>query len=528
MKPFFIFSFLILIVLSVYTQEVTIVPQPSSVEVSKNDFFQAQKIKYASGGQHEALIRNFYAQLKELGILLPNSEKADEKSANLVLKIKKQNQAESKESYQLRVTPKQIHITASDESGLFYGLQTVAHLVAANVVTNGIKIPCLTIRDNPYFGWRGLMLDESRHFFGKEKVKQLIDWMAFYKLNRFHWHLTDEPGWRIEIKKYPLLTSVGGKGNFHDKTAEARFYTQEDIREIVRYAADRFIEIIPEIDMPGHAAAANRSYPEYSGGGSERYPDFTFNPGKDATYGFLTNILREVAALFPSKYIHLGGDEVHFGNQQWNTNADVKALMQKHQLKDLQAVEFYFINRMTDSVASLGKTMIGWDEIVTARIPNSKSKVMWWRHDKPEQLQLALQGGYRTILCPRIPLYFDFVQHDSHRSGRYWQKDFASLKKVLDFKNIYSEPLKKYPDLIEGIQANIWTETIHSPERLDFMTYPRIAALGEAAWSKIYSPDYPEFLKRLMPSLKLYRDKGISYFDPENPERTPEIQGVKK
>jgi hexosaminidase len=318
---------------------------------------------------------------------------------------------------------------------------------------------------------------------------------------------------------------VGGIGNHSDPKAPAQYYTQDDIREIVRYAADRYIEVIPEIDMPGHARAANRAYPEFSGGGSARYPDFTFNPGNEKTYGYLSDILREVAQLFPSPYIHLGGDEVHFGNEQWKTDQQVQLLMEKNQLKTLQEVEFYFIKRMTDSLSVLNKTMIGWDEIVTAGIPPEKSMVMWWRHDKPEQLTKALKQGYPTVLCPRIPLYFDFVQDSTHTSGRRWRGDFAPLDKILGFNRMYDDYLQSNPAMIAGIQANLWTETIHSRERLDFMTWPRIAALAEIAWSPNEAPDYAEFLKRLQPSLSLYKKVGISFFNPVNPEATPEVKG---
>ncbi len=244
------------------------------------------------------------------------------------------------------------------------------------------------------------MLDESRHFFGEEKVKQLLDIMAFHKLNIFHWHLTDVPGWRIEIRKYPKLTAIGGTGNHNDPQAPAKYYTQEQIREIVKYAGERYIQIVPEIDMPGHAGASNRAYPEFSGGGSKAYPEFTFNPGKEETYSYLTDILKEVTELFPSPYIHLGGDEVNFGNQQWNTNKQVKALMKKNNLPDLKAVEQYFIRRMADTIKSLNKTAIGWDEIIDSKINPEDVIVMWWRHDKPGQLKSALENNYKVVLCP--------------------------------------------------------------------------------------------------------------------------------
>lgn len=230
-----------------------------------------------------------------------------------------------KGSYSLKTSTKEIVISAADDEGVFNGISSLIQLVASKKVVNGsVNLPAWQIDDKPLYQWRGLMLDESRHFFGKEKVKLLLDWMAFYKLNKFHWHLTDEPGWRLEIKKYPLLTLVGGIGNHTNPNASSNYYTQEDVKEIVRYAAERKIDVIPEIDMPGHARAANRAYPEFSGGGSEKYPHFTFDPGNEGTYKYLTDIIREVDVLFPSKMIHLGGDEVSFGNQQWSKNAGIQ------------------------------------------------------------------------------------------------------------------------------------------------------------------------------------------------------------
>lgn len=509
-----------------FAQKNLVIPAPVSYQFSEGKFLNVDQIRFFCSAEQEVLIQNFREQLTKFDAKPVQILKSGKKSANLVLVIDTRK-VKGDEAYRLSISDREIQITASTNAGLFYGLQSLLQMVLTGPTANGFRIQQGTILDSPRYPWRGLMLDESRHFFGKAKVKQLLDWMAFYKLNKFHWHLTDSHGWRLEIQKYPKLTSIGGIGNFHDSEAPAAFYTQADIKEIVKYATERFIEVIPEVDMPGHASAANRAYPEFSGGGSEKYPEFTFNPGKEATYDYLTAILREVTQLFPSQYIHLGGDEVHFGNQQWNTNPDVQALMKKHQLKDLQAVEFYFINRMTDSIAALKKTMIGWDEIVTSGVPKDKSMVMWWRHDKPAQVKLALEKGYQTILCPRIPFYFDFVQHASHQSGRYWSKDYAPLERILEFDQLYSDVLKIHPELIKGIQANVWTETIHSGERLDFMVYPRIVALAEAAWA-IKSSDAEEFLKRLQPSFRLYKAKGISFFNPENPESTPEIKGIKK
>ncbi len=385
-----------------------------------------------------------------------------------------------------------------------------------------ISLPLLTIEDEPRFGWRGVMLDESRHFFGTEKIKQLLDVMSMHKLNVFHWHLTDDPGWRIEIKKYPNLALIGGQGNDINSDGPVEYYTQDEIREIVKYAADRYIEVIPEIDMPGHARAANRAYPEFSGGGSKSHPEFTFNPGKAETYAYLMDILREITTLFPSKYIHLGGDEVHFGNENWKTDTDVKRLMKQEKLKDLKAVETYFVHRMADSIKALDKIVIGWDEIVDHNLAPENSLVMWWRHDKTDKLKAAVNQNYEVVLCPRIPLYFDFDQDESHQYGRKWRDGYASLELVYDFPPDTLAQFTNNSKLIKGIQANIWTERIHDINRLDYMTYPRLSALSEAAWTNNKNKNFDDFNRRLKPMLSWLDKLNIDYYNPFQPELSPE------
>ena len=243
------------------------------------------------------------------------------------------------------------------------------------------------------------MLDESRHFFGKEKVKSLLDWMAFYKLNKFHWHLTDTPGWRVEIKKYPLLTYIGGIGNHSDPNAAPTYYTQEDIREVVKYAAERKITVIPEVDMPGHARAANRAYPEFSGGGSERYPHFTFS-GARGHLRLPDRYFEGGRYAVPSQMIHLGGDEVHFGNQQWNDIKEVQQLMAENQYSDLTEVEKHFMVRMADSLYAMGNKFLAWDEMADIRCPWTRPSSSGG-DDQPDYLTKALNRNYPVVLCPR-------------------------------------------------------------------------------------------------------------------------------
>lgn len=431
--------------------------------------------------------------------------------------------------YHLKIDPRSVHITAASPEGLFYGVNSLLQLArAASLKDGSVVLESWEITDAPKYEWRGLMFDESRHFFGKEKVKYLLDWMAFYKLNKFHWHLTDEPGWRLEIKKYPKLTLVGGVGNYTDANAPARYYTQEDIKEIISYAADRFITVVPEVDMPGHAAAANRAYPEFSGGGSEKYPDFTFNPGRKETYDYLTNILKETNTLFQSNMVHLGGDEVHFGNEKWNTDKYVQQLMKDQKLKDLKAVEDYFIQRMADTLARVNSKVLLWDEVASSNLSPANTQIFWWRHDKPEQLVLALSKKFPVVLTPRLPLYFDFVQDSTHRVGRRWEGGFNPVERVYNFT-----PSKLHTpeqsSLVKGIQAAIWTERISTSNKLDHMLFPRISALAEAAWTNDGSKDYRQFEPRLQIHLDLFRKDKIYFYNPFNSSENPEpfVAGAK-
>jgi hexosaminidase len=449
-------------------------------------------------------------------IIESRSSEASGNSIDLVL----QDRGLGDEGYELAVAKDGIQITAKTSRGIFYGLQSLRQLLPSQIESSEridglqLQVRLVQIKDRPRFAWRGLMLDESRHFFGKEYVKKLLDQMAMLKMNVFHWHLTDAPGWRLEILKYPKLTTVGSIGNKSDPDAPAAFYTQDDIREIVVYAAERHIQVLPEVDMPGHATAANRAYPEYTGGGSEKRPDFTFNPGREETYTFLTGILEETAALFPAPWIHYGGDEVHFANEQWIDLPDVKALMAEHDLRDLKEVEHYFNRRMADEIQRLGKKTVAWDEVVDAGVDPDDAIIIWWRHNVPEQLSKALDQGYEIVLSPRRPLYFDFVQDDSHQVGRRWD-GYNDLKQVYD-----------YPDFpatqILGMQASMWTETVRTTERADFMIFPRLTAIAEAAWTDASNKDYKDYQRRLRSMLERYDVIGIAYFDPFAPGKTPE------
>jgi hexosaminidase len=503
-------------------QNLNLIPYPSQVEVLKGNCVLYNSQLFTNNKELSGLLLFFN---EEIGPQQKNSHIPKQ-----VIDLKILPSSGVYGSYELVTFEKQVAITAPDSAGLFNGLITLLQLYKSATLSNDkLVLPHVVIRDQPRFGWRGFMLDESRHFFGKQMVKKLLDWMAFYKLNRFHWHLSDSQGWRLEIKKYPLLTSVGGKGNFTDSLADATWYTQEDIREIVVYATERFITIIPEIDMPGHATAATRAYPILSGGDAPGYPGFTFDPANEETYVYLTDMLKEIRTLFPSGIIHLGGDEVAFGIAAWKNNTGVSKLMAANQMTDLNQVEHYFLRRMGDSVLKFSNYLMCWDEAVPAGLPVSNTYVCWWRQNHPESLNEAISKGYKIVLCPRLPLYFDFVQDSSHRSGRKWDKKYFN-----SYLDIYHFPENSItPDIYDktnilGLQGNLWTETVISKKRLQYLVFPRMAALAEAGWTAGSAKNDSHFSTRLKAHLLLYDKESIYYYNPFQPDQHPEAIDVKK
>ena len=438
---------------------------------------------------------------------------------------KKENKTIGKEGYTLNASSSGIIITANKPAGLFYGMQTLLQLLpkeieSSKTVDQTWTVPAVEITDYPRFAWRGIMLDVSRHFFTKKEVEEYIDQIARFKYNRFHWHLTDDNGWRIEIKSYPKLTSVGAwrvkrYGHFGDRmdpkpgepATDGGFYTQDDIREVVKYAQDRFITIVPEIDVPGHSIAAIAAYPElsctqdtsikvnpgtkfadwYPNGTFQMFIDNTLNPASENTYKFLDKVFTEVAALFSGEYIHVGGDECYKG--YWEKNAQCKALMKKLNTRYVDDLQGYFINRVEKIVESKGKKLIGWDEILDGGISPDAS-VMSWR---------GMQGGieaakmkHYVVMSPTTYTYIDYCQGDPTVDPPI----YANLRteKVYSFEPVPDEVDPKY---ILGGQANLWTEQVPTLRYVEYMTYPRAWALSEVLWSPKSERNWPDFAKRM-------------------------------
>lgn len=509
MKKVTLFLVLLFTVSLVWGQ-VNLIPAPANSSSGRGAFNLGSTARIESNGGYAGKLATV------LGSDLKTLNLSGTSSGSIQINLNSQSNHDA-EAYSLQVTPEKILLEASTEAGLFYAKEALVQLTRFN---EG-KIPVCRIDDAPRYSWRGFMLDESRYFFGKEKVKQYLDIMASLRMNVFHWHLTDEPGWRIEIKKYPKLTTVGATGNYHDPNAPAAFYTQEEIKEIVAYAAERHITIVPEFDMPGHATAVCRAYPEFSGGGEGRWEHFTFHPCKESTYQFISDVLDEIVELFPSPYIHIGGDEVHYGNQSWFTDPEIQQFIIDNKLLNESGLEHYFIRRVADIVAAKGRKVIGWDEIVDSGVHPSKAVVMWWRHDRQYQFLKALEQGFEVIMCPRRPFYSDFVQYRTHEVGRVWN-GYNTIENVYSYPTAIMHLMTGYEDQVKGLQMCMWTERVGDSKRLDFMTFPRLVAAAEAGWTPEKRKESSLFMQRLPLFLKYLDTLNIYYFNPFAPEERSE------
>lgn len=407
-------------------------------------------------------------------------------------------------AYMLRIEPKQLTLEAGSASGFYYGNRTLEQLINHF----GGKIPAMTINDAPRFAWRGMHLDVSRHFFGVEEVKRYIDLLALYKMNVFHWHLTDDQGWRIEIKKYPQLTAVGG---FREQTVVGKagsgqydgkryggFYTQEQIKEVVAYAAERYITVVPEIEMPGHSLAALSAYPQFActAGPFAAATDWgvfedVYCAGKDETFGFLTDILDEVMALFPGQYIHIGGDECP--KTRWNACAACQNRMQNEGLKDAHELQSYFIRRIEKHVNAKGKKIIGWDEILEGGLaPNAA--VMSWQGT--EGGIAAAKAKHYAVMSPGNPCYFDHYQTQDIAAEPLAICCYNPLAAVYAYEPVPAGLSESESTYILGAQGNVWTEYMPTFDQVTYMALPRMAALAEVLWSPKNSRNLPDFQRR--------------------------------
>lgn len=533
-------SLLLVLLFSVtlLAQDINIVPQPAEMTMGNGSFnLSATTVLVVKNGADDNTANFFNDYLKQFfGLKLKKVKSA---ASNYIQFTSLQTLVAGKEgAYSLSVSPKAINIQGQTASGTFYGMQTLIQLLPTTR-SSKFSIPALTVNDEPRFGYRGMHLDVGRHFLPVSFVKKYIDYLALHKFNTFHWHLTEDQGWRIEIKKYPKLTSVGawrngtiigrypGKGN--DGKRHGGFYTQAEIKEVVKYATARFIEIIPEIEMPGHSSAAIAAYPElscfpeeptkkyfpkqctWSGDTTGKQVQQTwgvfsdvFCAGKENTFQFLQDVIDEVAPLFPSKYIHVGGDECP--KENWKRCPLCQQRMKDNNLKNEHELQSYFIQRMEKYLNEKGKTLIGWDEILEGGLaPNAI--VMSWRGE--EGGTQAAREKHKVIMAPNQFVYLNYSQtrnEDSVTIGGY-----LPLEKVYNYEPVPKDMTADDSKYVLGANGELWTEYIGNEGIAQYMLFPRLSALSEVLWSPKDKRDYKDFEKRLPGLFKRYDQWKVHY-----------------
>ncbi|HTI98487.1 MAG TPA: beta-N-acetylhexosaminidase [Dongiaceae bacterium] len=513
-----------------------IIPQPQKLELQSGSFPLTAKTCIYVDATSRATGEILAARLRQgTGYPLPLKTRhfsSKPVAGAIYLTTKKANSALGTEGYELTVTPDAVVLRAPTDAGLFYGMQTLYQLLPPAIFARtpaadvAWQLPCVNIQDWPRFPWRGLMLDVARHFFTKQEVETLLDAMALHKMNRFHWHLTDDQGWRIEIKKYPKLTQVGawraGVGfDFPSNATTAYgpdgryggFYTQDDIREVVAYAAARHITVIPEIEMPGHSTAALTAYPEYSCTGGPFSPqlkggvfDGVYSPANEKTFQFLEDVLTEVFALFPSKYVHIGGDEVE--KDTWKKSPECQALMQREGLKNEEELQSWFIRRIEKFVSAHGHSIIGWSEILQGGLPQNAT-VMDWIGGAKE----AATAGHDVIMAPTKFCYLDFYQStnlDSEPRAINYAGPLL-LNKVYSFNPMPADVPAALAAHILGTQGNLWTEYVASFQHAEYMLFPRACAIAEITWSPQDARNWDDFIRRLRVQAQRFDELGINY-----------------
>ncbi|MEN8125699.1 MAG: family 20 glycosylhydrolase [Bacteroidota bacterium] len=523
-----LFPFLLIAFFYQTNAQHTIIPIPVNYVANNNEFIlddQASINLQTNDEQVKRYTEQFQLFLKDNNI---NTSILTTKKGNKTIDVILNKKSISKlgnEGYTLEVNQNNIKLAANNPAGIFNGFQTLKQLIPIetmltdNKTSNQINIMGCKITDYPRFGWRGLMLDVSRHFFSVDDVKAYIDQMAQYKFNVFHWHLTDDEGWRIEIKSLPKLTEVGAwrverYGRFGEtrtyplegeKATYGGFYTQEQIKDIIKYAAERNITIVPEIDFPGHSMAALAAYPElstkkeakfvnpgskfaewYDNGKFEMLIENTLNPADEKVYDFVDKVFTEVAALFPGEYIHMGGDECYHGF--WEKDPSVQKFMKKNNIKDSHELQSYFVKRVEKIISSKGKKMIGWDEILEGGLADGAA-VMSWR---------GMKGGieaakmeHEVVMTPTTYAYLDYTQGDHSVENQIYAS--LSLEKSYSFEPV---PEGVNPKYILGGQGNLWTEVIPNLPYAFYMTYPRAFAIAETLWSPKEKKDWNNFINR--------------------------------
>ena len=512
--------------------KISIIPQPLKIEEASGVFELSPETKIKVSKKMLKVGKYLQESIRhETGFLLTLEEGEDHTPVRgeIFLVLIETKPDLGNEGYLLEISRNGIVIKAPKAVGIFYGIQTLKQLILPS--QHGRKdiwvLPAVKIQDKPRFKWRGMMLDVGRHLYPVSFIKKFIDTLAMHKMNIFHWHLTEDQGWRIEIKKYPKLHQIGSQRaasqSPEDESAldgkpYGGYYTQKEIKEIVSYAASRFITIIPEIEMPGHSLGALASYPELgcSGGPYEVSPRWgvrkdVYCGGNEQVYTFLENVLREVLELFPSPVIHIGGDEAP--KDRWRTCPKCQTMIKKQGLKNEDELQSYFIKRIEKFLIANGRQLIGWDEILEGGLA-PHAKVMSWRG--VEGGIKAAIAGHDVVMSPTTHCYFDYYQSKSENEppGRYWKDSLLPLEKVYAFEPVPEELSKEQAAHILGTQGNIWTEFIPNAEHVEYMAFPRATALSEVMWSASETRDFQDFMSRLPAFLERLKKYDVNYRNP--------------
>ena len=498
---------------------IQIVPRPAQLTQFNGSFYLTPHTRLVAPGRARQVGLKLASWLEPAtGFNLEVRSSSKARTNYIELRLDRSLKHLGPEGYSLSVTPERVEALAYGEAGLFYAVQTLRQLFPATIYrqaptgTPTWRIPCAEIEDRPRFGWRGAHLDVSRHFMSKSFIKKFIDLLALHKLNTFHWHLTDDQGWRIEILRYPRLTEVGAwrketlVGHWSDNLETPRFdgkphggfYTQEDVREIVAYAHQRHVTVVPEIEMPGHSQAAIAAYPEL---GNTSQPvqvstgwgihEDVFNV-EESTILFLQNVLEEVLELFPSQFIHVGGDEVP--KRHWKESPRAQRRKQELGLANEDELQSYFIRCMDAYLTGKGRRLVGWDEILEGGLaPNAT--VMSWRGE--EGGIAAAQAGHDVVMAPNQYTYLDYYQSADPNSEPLGIGGYLPLEKVYGYEPIPAALKDRAARHVLGAQAQLWTEYLPNERQVEYMAFPRLCALAEVAWSPPEVKDYPDFLSRL-------------------------------
>ncbi|MEN8158287.1 MAG: beta-N-acetylhexosaminidase [Bacteroidota bacterium] len=518
------------------TKEVVgIVPQPVNIEVKSGTFLINEKTKIVVNGDNEASQKTaeyFAEQFRKVSGLELDIVEGGSRIKNSIYLCNQTDEEHAAEGYEMLIDRQGVVITG-DPAGIFYGIQTLFQLLPSEIYGSSPagdmdwEVAQVHIIDAPRFPWRGMHLDVSRHFFPVEFIKKYIDLLAMHKLNVFHWHIVDDQGWRMEVEKYPLLTE---KGAWRDGSMEGwdyfvgppveggpvygGYYTQVEIKEIVQYAADRFITVVPEIELPGHSRAVLDAYPELSctgkpfdkeGAVHHYLPPYC--AGKEETFRFLEDVLTETMELFPSEYIHIGGDEVP--KERWEVCPDCQQRILEEGLENTQELQSYFITRIEKFVNARGRKIIGWDEILEGGLaPNAA--VMSWR---------GIEGGveaaraqHPVVMSPVTHCYFNYCQTEDPAASEVPCGEYTSLEKIYLYEPVPDTLNSEESGFIMGAQGNVWTEGIETPEQVEYMALPRMSALSEVVWSSRSQRDYADFSARMDAHYLRMDQMGVNYF----------------